>query len=56
MYFNLFLCFTYACCFVSYLLRQLRNKIEERRGMLWMRELMKKIQEQESSGESDYDN
>jgi len=35
-------------------MKQLRNKVEERRGMLWMRELMKKIQEQESSGE-DYE-
>merc|ERR1712136_696189 len=37
-------------------MKQLRNKIEERRGMLWMRELMKKISESgsESSGD-DYD-
>jgi hypothetical protein len=27
--------------------KQLRNKIEEIRGMLWMRELMKKIQDRE---------
>merc|ERR1719510_2800609 len=27
-------------------MKQLRNKMEERRGMLWMRELMRKIQEQ----------
>jgi len=37
-------------------MKQLRNKIEERRGMLWMRELMKKIQEQEeNSGDADYE-
>jgi hypothetical protein len=38
-------------------MRQLRNKIEERRGMLWMRELMRKIQQQEEQGSGDdYDN
>lgn len=38
-------------------MKQLRNKIEERRGMLWMRELMRKIQqsEEQASGD-DYDN
>ena len=45
--------FNLPTCF-ALLFRQLRNKVEERRGMLWMRELMKKIQEQESSGE-DYE-
>jgi len=37
-------------------MKQLRNKVEERRGMLWMRELMKKIQEQESGSGDDYEN
>lgn len=38
-------------------MKQLRNKVEERRGMLWMRELMRKIQQQEEQGSGDdYDN
>ena len=35
------------------LIRKLRTMIEERRGMLWMQELMKKIQEREEAGSGD---